>query len=307
MDDLSTKKFTLNSGRKESEPVLREEIENLKITKLGHRIILFSILIPVLLITIIAVAYFDIKQKISGTQSTGTLKVHNLAKNLESRFSSLSLKQARLEEFLAKEKGNTSQSTASLGIQLNKVELRLKKLDKVKIDANLLAKETKKITTNIKQLKNNLAKIKSKIEVNSLSVEKKINKLATDLASAEKHNIKLQQQLDLLANKSLSKQDFDKLYKIERMNYKDLLQQKHAGLDAKIALIELKQKRLNELIKNSLLEKKIQPKPKPKTRPPAKPTLIQKPPATTSGSQPAPIQTEPVLPKPGEITEQTIE
>ncbi len=299
MDDLSTKKFTLNSGRKESEPVLREEIENLKITKLGHRIILFSILIPVLLITIIAVAYFDIKQKISGTQSTGTLKVHNLAKNLESRFSSLSLKQARLEEFLAKEKGNTSQSTASLGIQLNKVELTLKKLDKVKIDANLLSKETKKITTNIKQLKNNLAKIKSKIEVNSLSVKKKINKLAVDLATAKKQNIKLRQQLDLLANKSLSKQDFDKLFKIERMNYKDLLQQKYAGLDAKIALIELKQKRLNELIKNSLLEKKVQPKHKPAARPPAKPVLIQKPPAIN--------QTEPVLPKPGEITEQTIE
>ena len=304
MEDISTKKFTLDSGVKESKPVLREEIENLKITKLGHRITLFSILIPVLLITILAIAYFDIKQKISGTQNTGTLKLHNLAKDLESRFSSLSLKQAKLEEFLAKEQGSTSQSNASLGIQINKIELTLKKLDKVKIDAGLLSKETKKITISIKQLKNNLAKIKSKIEANNNSVENRINKLAIDLITAEKQNNKLQQSLELLANKSLSKQDFDKLFKIERMNYKDLLRQKYAD-------IELKQKRLEELIKNSLLEKKekpkTKPKPKPATRTPAKPVLIQKPPAITSGTQPSPTQTEPVLPKQGEITEQTIQ
>lgn len=309
MEDISTKKFTLDSGIKEPKPVLQEEIGNLKIKKLGRRLTLFSILIPVLLITILAVAYFDIKQKVSGTQSTGTLKLHNLAKNLESRFSSLSLKQAKLEEFLAKEKGNTSQSTASLGIQINKIELTLKKLDKVKIDAGLLSKETKKITINIKQLKNDLAKIKSKVAVNNNSVENRINKLAIDLITAEKQNSKLQQSLELLANKNLSKQDFDKLFKIERMNYKDLLRQKYADFDAKIAIIELKQKRLNELIKNSLLEKKEKPKPKPKpaTRPPAKPVLIQKPSAITSGTQPSPSQTEPVSPKQGEITEQTIE
>ena len=101
-EDLTPSSFKLGGDDRENDAVMQAELQELKIEKLSQRVLLLTILIPCMIGIIVVVSYLDIKGRVSRTQSTGTIGVQKLSKEMESRFSSLSLEQAKLEEVQAK-------------------------------------------------------------------------------------------------------------------------------------------------------------------------------------------------------------
>jgi hypothetical protein len=120
-----TSRFTIRDMEAEPDSMYIADAENLRIEKLSTRITLVAVLIPCLLVVVLAVAYLDIKNRVINTQSTGSMGVQNFSKDLESRFSNLSLKQAKLEQ-LAENTEALKTATAALQVNLKKVHHRIK-------------------------------------------------------------------------------------------------------------------------------------------------------------------------------------
>ncbi len=88
-----------------TEAEIREEMLEQRVDKLGTRITLISILLPVLIGVIFTFAYLDIKNRVYTMQDTGVEELRKLSEELESKFSSLSVRFAGLEEdFIEREK-----------------------------------------------------------------------------------------------------------------------------------------------------------------------------------------------------------
>jgi hypothetical protein len=81
--------------------VMQEEILERRLEKLNTRVTLISILVPVLIVVIFTFAYLDIKHRVYSMHDTGVDELQKLSRNLESKFSSLSVKFAKFEESLA--------------------------------------------------------------------------------------------------------------------------------------------------------------------------------------------------------------
>ena len=106
MVDYRPEEFKIGYGgesdRDSTETAIREEMIEQRLEKLGHRITLISILLPVLILVIFAGAYLDIKKRVYGMQSSGVEEVARLSEELESKFSKLSVQFAALDSELAK-------------------------------------------------------------------------------------------------------------------------------------------------------------------------------------------------------------
>ncbi|RLB96073.1 MAG: hypothetical protein DRH90_24945, partial [Deltaproteobacteria bacterium] len=67
--------FKLGGDDQENDAVMQAELQELKIEKLGQRVMLLAILIPCMIGVILIISYLDIKDRVKRTQSTGTIGV----------------------------------------------------------------------------------------------------------------------------------------------------------------------------------------------------------------------------------------
>ena len=209
MKDKSPQDFRFQFDDDGPDTYHQTEMHDNRVEKLSHKVTIVSFLFPLLLLIVLGVAYLDIKNRVNRTQNSGAQGVETLTKNLESRFSSLSIQNAKLEETLTKlqesltqkaltmdeiigefEKTDTSLKDAirkvynDLNADLNTV--RAVKIDKKEttlalsnIDARLaaLGKDVKAFRAEIKAIDLKIKAIDSGI--------KAIDKVATDLKSLD--------------------------------------------------------------------------------------------------------------------------
>lgn len=81
----------------DSNSAMQEEILEQRLEKLSTRVTLISILVPVLILVIFAFAYLDMKSRVFTMHDTGVERLHKLSRELESKFSSLSIRLAQFE------------------------------------------------------------------------------------------------------------------------------------------------------------------------------------------------------------------
>jgi DNA repair exonuclease SbcCD ATPase subunit len=112
----------------ENEQQIQAELEDLKVEKLSHRVTLITILIPILIVVILGVTYLDIKRRVISTETSGSKGFENLSRDLESRFSTLSLRQAKLEEEFAAQSGRVDEAAAAMGVRIKETDAALKAL-----------------------------------------------------------------------------------------------------------------------------------------------------------------------------------
>jgi DNA repair exonuclease SbcCD ATPase subunit len=93
-------RFTENEHM-DDDSIMREEIIAQRLEKLSTRVTLISIMVPVLIFVIFTFAYLDMKSRIFSMQDTGVDKLQKLSRDLESRFSSLSVRFAKFEDSFA--------------------------------------------------------------------------------------------------------------------------------------------------------------------------------------------------------------
>lgn len=296
--DNSRFKFRLDTESPEVEEInLQEEVDDLRIDKLSRRITLMSVLIPLLIGAVITLGFFDIKSRFDKNVSSGTAEVRSLSKALESRFSSLSIRQAKLESLLADKLSELEKTTIALKIRVQKTEQLLNnnisslKTDEQKIESKLanidasmapIRKEIEKMEEKIKAIDSNLAGGITKLSGEFDRTKKDIVKLSAEFNRtkediARQNSAKLDKKMFELALKHEEKMIRQKLETL-RKSLTDQLE----NINAKLTAIEQKQGGLTSA-----------------NPPPAKDTSIKSP-APTDATERPPTS------KPGGITEKEI-
>ena len=150
-------RFTIHESEDEpiAEGMVMTDAENLRLEKLSTRITLVAVLIPCLLVVVLTVAYLDIKHRVISTQNTGSMGVQNLSKDLDSRFSSLSLRQAKIDEQMAANSATLDAATAALQVKLKKGIDEINKAVAAKADQSALQALAKKTASEFSALQKN--------------------------------------------------------------------------------------------------------------------------------------------------------
>jgi chromosome segregation ATPase len=233
-EDYSSFKFEGNDEPDSERTVYQEEAKDRRLEKLGHRVTIISILIPVLIGVIFYMAYRDITSRVSRSQDTGAMEIQNLSAQLEENFARLTAKYGELESALTQKLADLEKVDQAMKTNLKQAEeavadINATKADKAdqqqtiaKIDSALIPirqelKDIQSMTTGLQtqnnDLKQQLAALSSNLATLSADTDKSLKELAaiqTDLTalSDQKMN-KDALQLELLKARKGFQRDLD--------------------------------------------------------------------------------------------------
>ena len=282
-DNDQNTRFTIRSESSMTDPFYLSEAENLRIEKLSTRVTLVAVIIPCLLVIVLAVAYLDIKNRVVNTQSTGSIGVQNLSKDLESRFSSLSLKQARLEEQLAANTKAVETATAALQVNLKKSVTEIRGAADDKADRSDLAALAKKLETPLAGLQKEMNQLNETFEKFDEELAGQIVLLADGLTKDQARLEAIEssiQRLDAIETsirrldaEKVNKESMDLALGLERLGLQELIKDRVRELAQKLTALADRIDTLNRRLE--VQEKRAAastPRPSPPDRSPSPPS-----------------------------------
>lgn len=292
MTEKESKKFKMPMDDEIPEFQVQEDLDDQKVEKLHKRITRISIIIPCLVVIIILAAYFDLKKNLSSVNTKGNMGVQTLSKELESRFSSLSIKEATLEETLGKKIAALENATASLQTATKEATTAIRYIRSAR------KKDNEDTASAIKEIEKTLA-----------SIPKDLEKILSDLKAIDKTSsaklVIFSQFMDNSKNDLLTiRSDISSLKssKADRTNLKDqqkvyqlALRQLTTNLEDRIKSVENILKERGKV--NAPAKKQSQTKPEKSM--PSNQTKT-----TSAPSSSSPKETD--IPKPGTIIEQDL-
>lgn len=287
LDDKGQFKMRLDEEEAEETPITTD-VENLRLEKLNTRVTLISILIPVLIVVVLVIAYLDIKKRVIKTEDTGQLTAESLSKELESRFSSLTMAQKVVEENLERLKDQSNKSVAKVQINLKKLDDQLKNASQkmasqkdIKATKSKLDQSVNNMAQSIEELRLQLGEINQTLQPRISDLEKILSDNKTGMAQ-------LEERLSVLDANKIDKAKMDLALKLEILKIKQAYKSQLEDLQSRLKSVEAK-----------VAQKAAQSAVKPPTPKPAPPT----PSTTNTAAPPAPSSPAPL---PGQLEEQTI-
>jgi hypothetical protein len=272
-----TSRFTIRDEEEAPDALYVSDAENLRIEKLSTRVTLVAVLIPCLLVVVLAIAYLDIKNRVVSTRNTGSMGVQNLSKELESRFSSLSLKQAKVEERLEEIAKSLETATAALQVNLKKATTKLDRTVGGKADKTALQALSKKMDASVASiggLQKEVADLSAAVTEFDDELSGQVLRMAEGLKKDQDRLTQMENKAHQLETEKLSKESMELTLGLERLSLQEMVKDKVRGIEKK--LLDLN-KRMDAL--------KLQMKPraaKPPPAPQAAPTSQPPTPATKS-------------------------
>jgi len=264
---------------------INNEVEDLRINKLRRKTNVLTFLIPLLLGSVIAFGYLDLRNRYDKNVSAGTSEMQSLSKALESKFSSLSIRQAKLESMLPEKLAEIEKATVSLKIKLQQAETILTDNMKASKSGNqalqsrieAVAKTITPVHAEIKKIDDQLKSLESKFAKELSSLSTAVDKTTSDLL--KKTSTALENKLDERLDSKLDKKMFELALKHEEK----MMQQKMAALNSRLTeQLRTIQQKLTQLEKTQL-----------------KPSA-QKPAQRTESSSPGQTAPSPSVPQPAE-------
>lgn len=274
-------RFTIRD--EEDVPDYVADAENLRIEKLSTRITLVAVLIPCLLAIVLAIAYLDIKNRVINTQNTGSIGVEKLSQDLESRFSSLSLKQAKIEQALAEQSKTLETTSAALQVNLKKASTELKRLTEGKPDQAALTALSKKTDVELTALQKDIADLNTAFSKFDDELAAQIQLMAEGLKKDQGRLAQLEKKALRLDSEKLSKESMDLALGLERLGLKEMVKERIRAVEKKITDLSKKIDTLNQRL-NAQARKAS---PSSQATAPSKPTAPSSPPsaAPTDGKK----------------------
>lgn len=298
MSKKSQSQFKMRMDSGSTESLYAEERSDLKLEKLTQKVTLMSILIPVLIGVILVISYLDIKSLVSTVKDTGESGVQSLSQNLESRFSSLSVKFASLDESLNQKIETAEKARLSLQKRMNEAEKSVRWLNKIKTAKKTFDEKNAAVETSLEAIRTDLQTLDANLTSLDQSVKKELADLVALVEKSSTTLIGFQAQVSGKIDreetrKLLDKQKQELLARLESMGLK---------LEKQIVLNRQKIAAVKE--KTAGKSPGTEAKTAPKKAPPSKPA-----PEKAEKPSPAPEKVKkPVkpAPKPGEIVEQDL-
>ena len=237
MTEKDPKKFEMQMDDESQDFQVQEPVDDSKVEKLNKRITRISIIIPCLILIIILAAYFDLKSNLTRSNVMGNMGVQSLSKELESRFSSISIKEANFEETTVKSIAKLEKAIAALQAEtkeattairyirtarksdINNTESAIHSIEK-KLDS--IPKELNRISSNMKNIEQSLTERLETISQFVSSSKDDLKKINSDISSlksikADKTALQDQQQVYQLALRQVTSNLEVRITNIENM------------------------------------------------------------------------------------------
>ncbi len=282
--DTQNGRFTIHQADDETTPdsMVMADAENLRIEKLSNRITLVAVLIPCLLVVVLAVAYLDIKHRVISTQNTGSMGVQNLSKDLDSRFSSLSLKQAKLDEQMAKNTATLDAATAALQVNLKKGIDEMKKAVESKAERSELQTLAKNSQTERNTIQKDLADLSAAFDKFDEELAGQILHIADSLKNDQARLTEIDKKIQRLEAEKLSKESLDLALGLERLTIQEMVKERIGALEKKLTAMQKRLGDLDRRLKVQALNTTPPPPASPPSRPTPSPSLSSDRPSTGS-------------------------
>ncbi len=308
MTENESAKFRIRSDDN-PEAHFQEDNQGLKLDKLSRRLTLITILIPCLIGGILFLVYRDIQMRVGQVSDTGTSKVRTLSKDLESRYSSLSLKHGKFQVGFTKRISSLEKTTVSLQKTLQEATTAIKYIRSARrSDNKKVAKAIDAINKTLgtlATLPQNLETMASEIKLYDQNLSKELGSFSQSLEDIRNNLIKIQADILFLASAKTDNKAFNLALKSQQKNHQQALQQTKRDIDKKIASLESKIKRIGQV--ETPPGKKSQTKSSqksgsvpPESQPDSKAKMSQ------NTATPKSSEDKSSLPKPGSFIEQDI-
>ena len=229
-------KMQLDSDAEEA-PIV-SQVDELRMEKLGQRVTMISILIPVLIVVVLIIAYMDIKQRVIRTEDTGLSGVQKLSKDVESRFSTLSLRQAKLEELLKQTAAKNDQSLAQIQVNLKKLEDRVKGVGR-----NLVSK--KDLDTKLDSIQKKIDNVSNAMDTNQANftqinsqMQTKLSQIGETQGNRDSRISKLEEQFTGLDREKVDKSALELAISLEALKIKQSLKSQIDDITARLQTLE---------------------------------------------------------------------
>jgi chromosome segregation ATPase len=250
MAENESSRFKMRTDDEKPDFPAKEELDDLRFEKLKKRITRISIFITCLIGVVILFTYLDLKKSISITDSTGTMGVKTLSKELESKYSSLSVRQANLEDTLKKRVDAIEKSAASIQANLNKATTAIKyirsarKADNKKIESAITT-----IEKRLSPLPNDLANLTSELKNIDHAFNKKLENLSQTVGSTKTNLVSIRSDIDILKSAKIDQKTINILLKNQQQTYQLALKKITSNFEDRIKSFEKKLKELEKIEK----------------------------------------------------------
>ncbi len=311
IEENENSRFQFNADGDEPEPILQDELRELKIEKLGQRVTLLTILIPCMIGVILVITYLDIKDRVTQTYDTGAIGVQKLSKDLESKFSSLSLEQAKIKDIQAKKLPELDKSAAFLKSRITKLQESMTQISASAIKRDELTRVNKTLTDKLAHIPQDLkpdfealALMDDQINKNYKQISYDIKVLSDSMIEIDTRMDTIRKEIETLGENAINKDDLDLTLKLKEIGYRQALLDKTTLLEKEIQSLR---KEIKDLQKNNRGSSGVAPT----TQAPA--PVSQKPVSEDDTVEPATensensLEPQPATTESGGIVEQTIE
>ena len=308
MTENESAKFRIRSDDN-PEAQFQEDNQGLKLDKLSRRLTLITILIPCLIGGILFLVYRDIQTRVGQVSDTGTTKVKTLSKDLESRYSSLSLKHGKFQVGFTQRISSLEKTTASLQKTLQEATTAIRYIRIARISDNKKVAKAidaiNKTLGTLAPLPQNLETLASEIKLYDQNLSKELGSFSQSLEGIRDNLIKIQADIIYLASAKTDKKGFDLALKNQQKNHQQALQQTKRDIDKKIAFLESKMKRIGQVETPPSKKSQTKSSQKPGSVPPeSQPDSKAK--TSQNTATPKSSEDKSSLPKPGSFIEQDI-
>jgi chromosome segregation ATPase len=270
-----TSRFTIRGAQAEPDAMYMADADNLRIEKLSTRVTLVAVLIPCLLVVVLVIAYLDIKHRVINTQTSGSMGVQNLSKDLESRFSNLSLKQAKMEEQLTETSNALETATAALQINLKKATTEFKRMTDDKADRSALAAITHKTEASVAALQKDMADLNTAFSKFDEELAAQILLMADGLKKDQGRLAEIEKKAQRLDLEKLSKESMELTLGLERLGLQEMVKDRIREVEKKLAAfskqIDSLNQRLNAQAQKASRSSSAGAAPVPSPKPPLPP------------------------------------
>ena len=303
-------RFQFSADDDEPEAIVQDELRELKIEKLGQRVTLLTILIPCMIGVILVITYLDIKDRVTRSYDTGAIGVQKLSKDLASKFSSLSLDQAKIKDIQAKTIPELEKSAAFLKSRITKLQKSMTQVTDSTISRDELTRVAENLSNKIADLTKKIADIPHDLKpdfealtlVNDQIIED-AGKMSHDLKMLSDSMTDIDSRLDTIrkgietvSENAIDKGDLELALKLKEIGYRQSLLDKTALLEKEIQALR---KEFKDLKKGNISSSNATPV----TQPPL--PISQKPASGNESTKPA--GDKPSTVESGGLVEQTIE
>jgi uncharacterized phage infection (PIP) family protein YhgE len=169
--------------------ILREDLQDSRIDKLGKKLIIMAVVIPCLIGVVLFFLYFDLKKRVIQGEDVDSKSFQNLTRDLDSRSGDLITRLETVEKALSGRDSEIDKRIDSVKFRLYKAENRIKKVNKAKADKATLTENLEKVSNQLSGLNTAFTENFEEITAGLFKVRQDVTKLQVDVTTLVKEKI----------------------------------------------------------------------------------------------------------------------